>query len=190
MGFNRDSTTFLYYLFSRLFANKTTRNDLQEIVEIIKNAPVDDNELLQKIQNYFEKSLNTGEITAITREYTRLFHLPQGVNPYESVYRGQEPLVKQDPWVEVRKFYRERGWYIEQQANLEDHVAVELSFMGHLLAEGENKDARDFFLQHLGRWALELMKDISQNRHADFYGVVSGHCLSFLEKEKEYYEAF
>ena len=194
MLINRDAAILHYQFYSRLFFQKTTLEDLHKYLDFIEESFPHEESYLWEMHDFFktwlEKENSESLEKRLNSEFTYLFHLWDGVRPYESVYRGKEPLLKQEPWVEVKNFYAKRGWYMDKQAFLEDHVSVEMSFMAHLLVEGEYEDARDFFLQHLGRWIPELMRDISQNRYADFYRVVSGYCLSFLEEERKYYEEY
>ena len=192
MSLGREFAVISYQLFSRLFINKTTGDDLRDYIAFIEESSPQKDGVLSGLHGCFKELLEKNDISEVEKklgsEYTRLFHLWEGVRPYESVYRGQEPLLIQEPWVRVKKFYAERGWYMDQQVCLEDHVAVEMSFMAHLLAGEEWQDAKDFFQQHLGRWAPKLMSDVCKNRHTDFYREVASYCLSFLEGEEAFYE--
>jgi len=176
-----------YVLFSRLFMQKTTREDLQGMVSFIDEATPRPGALFQELKDVFQKWLmEDGCEHDMTTEYTRLFHLREGVKPYESVYRGREPLLMQEPWVEVKNFYQERGWYMDNSNYPEDHLSVELSFVAHLLSEGSEDDARKFLEKHLLQWAPAFLKDLQANSYASYYRVIGRYCLSFLEEEKNY----
>lgn len=179
-----------YLFFARWFSSKTTRENLEDyLVFIQEHFPHQEGELLIKFKEVIKEWLNREYIEReLPREYTKLFHLPEGIKPYESVYRGEEMRLMLDPWVEVRKFYSERGWYMENSDYPEDHVAVELSFMAHLLASEEWQDAQAFFLRHIINWMPHLMEDLIAHVHAYYYRTVADFCLSFLELQKKYYQ--
>ncbi len=123
------------------------------------------------------------------REFARLFLLPGGVKPYESVYRGDEPLLMRDPWIRVKAFYQRCGWSLRDSALPEDHCAVELSFMAHLIFEDQHDEARAFFTQHVITWMPQLFRDVIDNPHAEFYRSVAEFGLTFLDAEKRVYDA-
>ena len=130
-------------------------------------------------------SSGTDANVRLRKEFARLFLLPGGVKPYESIYRGKHSMLMQEPWVEVREFYTSRGWKLDDSPLPEDHAAVELSFMAHLLAEDRLSDANAFFCDHIGRWMPDLFRDIYTNQYADFYQSVAEYGLAFLQAEEE-----
>lgn len=123
------------------------------------------------------------------REFARLFLLPGGVKPYESVYRGAEPLLMRDPWIAVKSFYQRCGWSLCDSSLPEDHCAVELSFMAHLLAEDQHEEAGAFFTQHVITWMPQLYRDIIDSPHAEFYRSVAEYGLAFLDAERRVYDS-
>ncbi len=179
-----------YFIISRWFASKTTRDDLDHYLKLIYEISPKKGELLFQFQELIKDWLDDCNVDLeLPREYTRLFILPDGVKPYESVYRGEENRLMQDPWVEVKKFYKKRGWQVENSIYPEDHAAVELSFMGHLVAAGEEEDAITFFRQHIINWVPDLMRDIINNQHANYYKKVAEYGLSYLQSEDKEYQA-
>ena len=115
-------------------------------------------------------------------EYTHLFLLPEGVHPYESVYRGRKKLLMDKPWEEVRKFYRRVGAMKDKdELHPEDHISTELgfmSFMSYLTMESltENKDITalvnlqvEFIEEHLLKWVPQLKDNIVENKYSDIY---------------------
>lgn len=177
-----------YFFLSRWFASKTTRTDLELYLKLIKEQALDQEALPDQFKGLIDKWLVIKEIDLeLPREYTRLFVLPDGVKPYESVYRGEGIKLMQEPWLEVKNFYKIRGWQMENSIYPEDHVSVELSFMGHLLAEDEEEDAKVFFRDHVNTWIPDLMKDIIDNQHANYYKKVAEYGLSYLEAEGKAY---
>ncbi len=179
-----------YFLFSRWFAGKTTRENLDHYLKLIREMSPKEGEFLFQFQELIKDWLEESNIDLeLPREYTRLFVLPEGVKPYESVYRGEEIRLMQDPWVEVKKFYKKRGWQMENSIYPEDHVAVELSFMGHLVAAGEEEDAKTFFRHHIINWVPDLIRDVINNQNANYYKKVAEYGLSYLQSEDKEYQA-
>jgi TorA maturation chaperone TorD len=103
-------------------------------------------------------------------DYTRLFtgmrKLP--VVPWESVYFSDERLVFQESTLKVRSWYRRYGLEsIDLYKEPDDHVGLEISFVGHLaklaltaLQQGDSEEVgqklnaqREFLGQHLILWA-------------------------------------
>jgi len=128
---------------------------------------------------------------AAQREFVLLFLLPTGVQPYESVYRDPERMLKGTSWSEVRAFYRRCGLAVaEDEHHPEDHIASELAFMS-LLSSGfapETVDLRHeqraFLQEHLLTWVPELVSRISQHPKADFYRRVGDLLSSWVECER------
>ncbi len=179
-----------YFLLARWFAGKTTREDLDHYLKFIREMSPKEDEFLFQFQELIKDWLEDSNINLdLPREYTRLFVLPEGVKPYESVYSGEEVRLMQEPWVEVKKFYKKRGWQMENSIYPEDHVAVELSFMGHMVAAGEQQDAKDFFALHITGWLPDLMQDIIEHQQANYYKKVAEYGLSYLQAEKKFYQA-
>ena len=170
-----------YALLSGLLADAVALEDLHAVLQDESGVPVV-RPLQRKVEQWLDKS---DHAMLVQQEYARLFLLPGGVKPYESIYRGSEPLLMQEPWVEVRDFYRLLGWRLERSTLPEDHVAVELSFMAHLRCDGATTEAARFFQRHVVTWIPQLLEDIMSHRHADFYGSVADYGLAFLELEKK-----
>ncbi len=179
-----------YFFLSRCFAGKITLEDLENYLKVIQEVAPQEGEFLYKIMDLIEGWMKQENIDLeLPREYTRLFVLPEGVKPYESVYRGEEIRLMQDPWVEVKNFYKKKGWQMENSIYPEDHAAVELSFMGHLVAAGEEEDVIDFFRQHIANWIPDLMKDIMNNQNANLYKKWAEYGLDYIESEDKFYKA-
>ena len=178
-----------YYFFARWFSHKTTRSDLKEYLLFLQENCSNMNEVFLNFKEVIQEWLdNETTALALPQEYTKLFHLPEGIKPYESVYLGEGNKLMQESWVAVKKFYTERGWYMEKSKHLEDHVSVELSFMAHLLAEKEYQDAQEFFSEHIITWVPRLMEDLASHGQAIYYKTVANFCRAFLEEEKKHYQ--
>jgi len=176
-----ESRILYYTLLSGLLADAVDLSALSSGLSVRRDDP-----LLQSLVKMTDEWVEREEAeTRLRQEYANLFLLPGGVKPYESVYRGSEPMLMQQPWVDVKRFYRRCGWHLDESALPEDHVSVELSFMAHLLSDGEHDESSEFFHQHLNQWIPQLLRDIAENRYADFYQSVTDYGLAFLCAETE-----
>ncbi len=169
-----------YALLSGLLADAVALEDLNAVLQDESSDSMV-RPLLHKVEQWLDKDEHA---MLVKREFARLFLLPGGVKPYESIYRGTEPLLMQEPWVQVRDFYRRSGWQLERSPLPEDHAAVELSFMAHLRGDGATTEAARFFQQHVSTWIPQLLEDIASHRYADFYGSVAEYGRRFLAREK------
>lgn len=110
----------------------------------------------------------------LKRRYTRLFYLGgMSVPMYESVYLSPERILKQEPWEEVLKIFKENRFAPPKKGNYpEDHIAFELLFMSFLsdfaanYAENEDEanlyaiyqKQKEFLEDHLLKW-VDLFSD-------------------------------
>lgn len=140
-------------------------------------------------------------ISTLRREFAHIFIVKGAgaVCPYESVYRGQERLLMQEPYDQVKKAYREAGVIrSDEGAEIEDHVGVELEFMGLLCQEaveaccaGNGEALRRslrlqqrFISEHLARWIPALCEDILKRTRMDFYKGIAYATRGFVTIEQ------
>lgn len=133
-------------------------------------------------------------------DFTQLFHGPrQHRVANESVQTGDgEGTLDGAASVEVQEFYRSVGLCLnETQAELPDHISVELAGMAALaraeaeaLDAGERSEAQrharhqaEFLATHLGRWGPDLGRWVGLRARTPFYRE-AGHLLAeFLEAD-------
>ena len=153
--------------------------------------------------NQFCAAWKTGDAKVslqLRREFALLFLSPRGgVHPYESVYRGTRRRLMDEPWLEVRRFYREAG--IEkgqQELHPEDHVSVELGFMAYLCFAESHCRASDvsdttltdvtstqyrFLDEHLIRWVPQLCRAIEAVPDTSYYHRVARFTSALIEED-------
>lgn len=177
-----------YVLLSRLIADQLTRSDMEECLVFIGQDSSPD-ETIAAFAGVVREWLTRNDEQALKVEYGHVFVLPTGVKPYESVYLGERPLLHQEPWIEVKRFYRECGFKLgEPRMHPEDHLSVEFAFMAHLIETGGQKERqREFFTGHIEKWAPKFWKDLKDNAYSVFYEQVADYGLDFLEKEVSYF---
>lgn len=140
-------------------------------------------------------------------DFTRMFVGPAKLvaPPWESVYLSGERLLFQPETLTVRQAYLKYGLLPESfLREADDHLALELEFMGHLsrLAEayagkgreaGEAaedvkagldrvlKDQKAFLEQHLLKWVPAFAADVRLGAETDFYKGVAMVLEGFVE---------
>lgn len=178
-----------YALLSRLFQRQIAIPDLP----LLDHAVGQLSEKMKEEYSFFLKTAqrcleNKVQEQTLHVEYAHLFLLPEGVKPYESVYKTNEKMIKQQPWQDVKKFYARQGFILEEgELHPEDHASVELSFMAALIDQGESLAVQKlFFEDHLISWFPALLNDIINNPFANFYKEVAINAQHFMKKEKEW----
>lgn len=130
---------------------------------------------------------NPENLFPLREEFDFLFLNPDGINPFESVYRSLKKQVMGKPWEQVKNFYQSTCLNMrDNKEHLEDHASVELEFMARLAfmsaqvsSEGPDKAYRlfqvqeHFLTQHLLCWFPELCGDIQSMEAVHFYNIIS-----------------
>lgn len=176
-----------YALLSRIFQNQLAMNDLPAIRSVIETMSQELQENYQPFLKEAEKGLRDKETEqALQVEYAHIFLLPEGVKPFESVYRSSERMLHQKPWQDVKRFYNANGFMLsEGEVHPEDHISVELAFMSGLIEEGDKEAVQRLFLsEHLLQWFPELLEDIIKNPHASFYRKAAVFAQQFIGEEQ------
>jgi TorA maturation chaperone TorD len=137
-----------------------------------------------------------GDASALARrEYTALFIGPERpLGQWESVWTSEDKLLFDESSMAVRAFYARHG-VAAPGPDPEDHIALELLFLGELLdgtslaseagevAESERlkQEARLFFERHLGRWAGMFLDELESRAVTDFYRGAAKLCRASLK---------
>lgn len=119
-------------------------------------------------------------------EYTRLFinGVPHVVAPpYASVYMDQS--VQGAFALKTLNFYREKGFTMEESADLPDNLIHELEFLS-LLAEEEDFEGEEEFLSKLFRpWYRCFCPRVAEETRHPYYRMVVTLIDSFTKEEEE-----
>ncbi len=196
-----------YAFFARLFRQEVTRPLLSELLnnQAWINSPDSAGPGQLTLRNFF-LSIQGKEldqiVTALAAEYASLF-LSVGrkpVFPYESVYTSPEHLMMQQARDEVRQEYLREGLNrVESFKEPEDHIALELEFMGYLCQKASDAIAQEdwavgraylthqqrFLDQHLLNWVPQFCEDTLNAAASDFYKGIAQWMRDFLMVEKE-----
>jgi TorA maturation chaperone TorD len=119
-------------------------------------------------------------------EYTRLFinGVPHVVAPpYASVYMDKS--LQGAFALKTLNFYREKGFGMEESADLPDHLVHELEFLS-LLAEEEDLAGEEEFLSTLFRpWYKQFCPRVAKETRHPYYRMVVTIIDSFTKEEEE-----
>ena len=122
------------------------------------------------------------------------------VFPYESVYTSELHLMRQDAYEQVKAFMGRLGLAASEKVNLpEDHIGIELEFMGRLVArevdalvmgdDAARAEARDmqreFLRDHLLVWAPQFCADLAAKAKSFAYRGLAEMTEDFLAFEAE-----
>jgi len=132
-----------------------------------------------------------GRHPALRQEYVRLFVGPgkKLAPPWESVYRGPERLVMQEPHAQVLRAYAEQKVGFDGFGKRPaDHVALEMQFVSTLLARsraGSRADAalRRFLDEHLLAWLPAFAGDVRRHAKTEFWQGVGETLTALCEAE-------
>jgi len=204
----------LYGFLSRIFLQEVSEEFLQEIFfqpGMPPAIPPDEAKgdfekgfaLFRKAVDQLRLEKDMGEaVTLLRREFVYTF-IVQGshpVSPYESVYLGEERLLMQKPYDEVRTMFKEAGITPTKDCKeLEDHIAMELEFMSILCQksiqnwkDGEWDEAlasnhlqRRFLREHLIKWVPQFCEDVTIKTRMDFYRGIAYMTRGFVILDSE-----
>jgi TorA maturation chaperone TorD len=95
---------------------------------------------------------------------------PNPVFPYESVHVKREPVVMQEPVVELREYFRKAGVHKNPEyCDLEEHIAVQMELLRYLLEKRDEALYRDFFKNKYTKWISSFCDQLVACTKTDFY---------------------
>ncbi len=119
--------------------------------------------------------------------------------PYESVYTGTDSRFGGSLQMRLSAVYAARGLEIKRTGFkiMEDHIGLELGYMAEMLrktAEAADdaqkcelqKEAAEFFAEHLSKWVNRFAGDVYKYSERDFYRGFARITLGFIEGERDY----
>ncbi|MFD0898173.1 anaerobic sulfite reductase subunit AsrA [Loigolactobacillus binensis] len=144
-----------------------------------------------QIHTFLTANSHVDAIDDLAVDYAKVFLAagePKGkaAFPYESVYTSKQKLIMQEAWEQVQAEYAAAGLALvtEQTDIKEDHIAVELKFMAHLVRTEASLAQQQIFLhRHLLNWVPQFCQDIARYSRTTFYPGVAKLTLGFLQME-------
>ncbi len=163
---------------------------MYDALQSLKFPDVDDtgeyNQAIAKFSEYL-KSNTKESVEDIAVDYAKIFlgaGIAEGASaiPYASVYTSPKKIIMQEEWSEVNAIYVQHKLERSGEAKqlMEDHIAVELSFMAYLAAE-ESVEENKFLEEHILNWVPEFCEDISKYAMTEFYRIVGELTISYVK---------
>ncbi|CEG26946.1 TorD/DmsD family molecular chaperone [Bacillus sp. B-jedd] len=128
-------------------------------------------------------SLTAEKAGELKDEFTYLFVGPNVLPapPWESVYLGKEALLFEETTLKVRECYKDFGLsFIHENREAEDHILIEMEFLGYLITESieKNEPARNkelligqinFLEEHFLKWAPKFCEKLLEHCKTEWY---------------------
>jgi TorA maturation chaperone TorD len=157
-------------------------------------------ETLQK----FLEAAGEQTIEDLAVDYARVF-LGAGITeeksayPFESVYTSPQGLICQDAYEDALRTYRKYGLARSQNDLYEDHIGLELEFLGFLdgkaIEAAKKNDTEEveklltekktFIDKHILNWLAGFVKDVETASQTDFYRSLAKLTAAVVEEEAE-----
>jgi TorA maturation chaperone TorD len=197
----------IYLFLSRIFREEVDLESLKNLKRSLTKLKTDNPQMAapyERLNSFLQGvEIDRELIEELSADYASLF-LGIGrhpAHPYESVYRSGEGIVMRESRNEVLKVYHAEGVHKTKEfKEPEDHIAIELEFMGYLcLKMKERADQnegnellrllgvqRDFLGKHLVTWVPEFCDDIMESfAEKNFYkaiGEITKHYILLDER--------
>lgn len=148
----------------------------------------------------FREAAASGLENELVAEHTRLFVLPSGVLPYESMYLDANKRLGGRVTVGVQRCYEDAAARLTNAClDLPDHIGVELEFMSFLCdIEAQLREQADvaglqkcleiqhsFLTDHLLCWHQPLCAKVLASSNSGAYRALANLTVAFLEAERE-----
>ncbi len=151
----------------------------------------------------FRNGVSDAELEHLQCDYFRMFigaGMPEAP-PWESFYRTEERVVFSEYTVAVRAQYESFGLVSElREKEPDDHIGLELEFMGHLcdigrelLVKGDEEQAartfaaqRGFMDEHLLQWAPRFCGDVCRVAQTPYFVGIAKLTKSFLDWDRRF----
>ena len=183
----------LYSLLSRLYRVEVDA----AVLEMLKGLsfPETANEMLAEgytMLRYYLDHCGGNALEDLAVDYATVFLAAGSADgaaaiPCESVYTSAKKIFMQEAWEDVCRIYAENG-LSKNTAHadlMEDHLALELECMAHLVKRGDTQAEKAFLENHLLNWVSDFVGDIDKFAACDFYKAVGRITLGFLQMERE-----
>jgi anaerobic sulfite reductase subunit A len=204
--------SFLGRTYEKEVDEQLLKNYLVHKESFIKYGTMDDvdvniREGFEQLHTYFNKidEENLSEaVIELAMDYANLFlglkyfREKKGIpHPSESVYTSGDMYQKEA--VEASKTYLEAGLVkAENFGEPEDHVSLQLYFMGHLCRKAASflkdknfqeliknlENQKKFLEEHLLKWVPKLASDVVENAETEFYRGIGRITKGFLAMEE------
>ena len=125
------------------------------------------------------------DVQAVEQDYLRLFvglGMPLAP-PWESAWANDARLLFQRETLDVRYWYRSAGLQLARlHRDPDDHIGLELEFIGLLLERGDAQTAAAFTREHPLAWVDRWVDAVKANARCGFYAAVAAAALALFQE--------
>ena len=125
------------------------------------------------------------DVQAVEQDYLRLF-VGLGTPlapPWESAWANDARLLFQRETLDVRYWYRSAGLQLVRlHHDPDDHIGLELEFVGLLLERGDAQTAAAFTREHPLAWVDRWVDAVKANPCCGFYAAVAAAALALFQE--------
>jgi TorA maturation chaperone TorD len=125
-------------------------------------------------------------IESLQVEHTRLFlnAVPHVIAPpYGSPYLSDDAMLYGPSAVRTKQFYREMGFDLPGEADIPDHLVLELEFLALLAEEGRGEEEALFLRDHFRPWFPHFRARVMAAASHPFYRVLV-NLIDFFTREE------
>lgn len=157
-----------------LFPHWQTLPAVAELPEALQELETVVCALVKEAEESHMASLPKPLYAAVRAEYQRLFLAPdQPVSLWESVWRSKEKLLFTEETSAVRSWYARQGLEIVHVGHeAEDHLGLELFFVGWLLDKQRTDEAEAFLTEHASEWIPACCEALETHATTAFWKAV------------------
>jgi TorA maturation chaperone TorD len=123
------------------------------------------------------------DMDELQQDYLRLF-VGLGTPlapPWESAWASDARLLFQCETLDVRYWYRSAGLEVaDLHAQPDDHIGLELEFMGRLLERGDAEAVERFATEHPCAWVSRWCDAVQDNAATPFYRQLAAEAHSLI----------
>lgn len=187
---SNETRATLYRLLSRLYRSEVDAPLLDTLKGMTFPTDASQHELAEgyaRLRSWLESCGETA-LDDLAVDYATVFLAAGSADgsaaiPCESVYTSPKKIYMQEAWEAVTNLYRAHKLGKAEGLDdlMEDHLALELVFLVHLIEENDLQAQQDFLECHLLNWVPDFVADIDRYARQDFYKAVGLITLGFLK---------
>jgi TorA maturation chaperone TorD len=188
-------------LLSALHASEPCKEGLQGLVEsgfpsnlglILNSAPAGQaTELLhQALRDMAGEGLSHELLDILAVDYADIYLTHAfSASPQESVWFDEEGCICQQSMFQVREWYRRHGCEAENWRILaDDHLILQLAFLGELQRTGMFSEAARFLDEHLLRWIGQFSERVAGRCATRYFAGLNLLTAAYLEELRSHLE--
>lgn len=188
-------------LLSALHASEPCKEGLQGLLEsgfpfnlglILNTAPAGQamEQLHQALRDMAGEGFSRRLLDILAVDYADIYLTHAfSASPQESVWFDEEGCICQQSMFQVREWYRRHGCEAENWRILaDDHLILQLAFLGQLQRTGMFSEAARFLDEHLLRWIAQFAERVAGRCATRYFAGLNGLTAVYLEELRGHLE--